>query len=180
MQPKNIFEINSNDIKKLEEFICPISLCLFYEPVTIGRHTFEKTMIEKILRTTKINPITQKLMTENVNDLQINNDIKSKIDYLINMYPFLKEEQYVKDDINNNFIKDNKNDRDIIDDYDKINKNRFVALNIGNSDNTPNILPRIIGVFDNEADAISATNRINKEYPNLKVRYGLIGKWIPF
>ena len=64
--------------------ICPITLQIFHEPVTLsdGR-TYEKSAAIELLKHTKISPITRKELDDDYNNLHLNYTIKSIIEKYI-------------------------------------------------------------------------------------------------
>ena len=79
----------------INNFICPISRELFYDPVVAeDGHIYEKQQLEKWLQECDTSPMTRERIGNNFKSCQI---IKNMIDMLITNYPKIKDLQYCPD-----------------------------------------------------------------------------------
>jgi len=68
----------------LENLICPITRCIFNEPVTLSDgQTYEKDIIIEWLKINNKSPITNKIINDDVVNFEINNILKNIISYIM-------------------------------------------------------------------------------------------------
>lgn len=78
--------------EKYKKYICPVSLQIFSDPVSASDgHIYERALIEKVIKTTGISPMTREKLEKRVYPVL---HMKNKIEKLLKKHPELGEDQY--------------------------------------------------------------------------------------